>query len=165
MKHESSAAIDAPAAKVWAVYSDVARWSEWTPSVQHATPLDGPDLAVGARFAIKQPRLAQVVWAVTAVDPGRSWTWENRSLGITTVGWHEITAMAGGRARVRQGIEQRGLLAPFSAVLMARLTKRYLAMEATGLKARCEQADDNDVRSHGEEGPSQERSCGTAPLC
>ena len=144
MKYESSAEIDAPPATVWAVYCDVAHWSEWTASVEHAVALDGPELMVGARFAIKQPRLPKLVWEVTAVDPGRSWTWQNRSIGTTTVGWHDVTEMAHGRTRARQGIEQRGLLAPLFGALTSRLTERYLDMEAVGLKARSEQA--RDVR-------------------
>ena len=50
MKHESSAEIDAPAATVWAVYCDVARWSEWTASVEHAVP------PRGIRFPISRAR-------------------------------------------------------------------------------------------------------------
>jgi hypothetical protein len=140
MRHESSAEIDASTATVWAVYSDVARWSEWTASVQHAVPLDGPELTVGARFAIKQPRLAKMIWKVTDVDPGRSWTWRNRSFGTTTIGWHEVTELDDGHTLARQGIDQDGLLAPVLGALMSRLTERFLAMEATGLKARSERA-------------------------
>jgi uncharacterized membrane protein len=138
MNHESSAEIDAPAPTVWTVFSDVAHWSEWTASVDHAEPLDGPDLAVGARFAIKQPRLPKLVWEVTEVEPGRSWRWQSRSPGITTVGWHEVIALEHARTRVRQGIEQRGWMAPVVGVFTSRLTERYLALEAAGLKARSE---------------------------
>jgi hypothetical protein len=140
VNHESSAEIDAPAPTVWAVYRDVARWSEWTASVDHAVPLDGPELTVGARFAIKQPRLPRMVWEVTAVEPGRSWRWRSRSPGVTTIGWHEVDALEHGRTRVRQGVEQRGWMAPLFGLLTSRLTERYLAMEAAGLKARSEQA-------------------------
>jgi len=144
VKHESSAEIDAPAATVWTVYRDVAHWSDWTASVDHAVPLDGPEIRVGAQFAIKQPRLPKVVWEVTTVDPGRSWTWESRTLGTTTIAWHEVALLDEGRTRASQGIEQRGWLAPVFGALTARITKRYLAMEAVGLKARCEQAHADD---------------------
>jgi uncharacterized membrane protein len=84
VNHESSAEIDAPAATVWDVYRDVARWSEWSASVDHAEPLDGPELTVGARFAIKQPRLPKTVWR--AVGRGRAR--ESSSEG----GWHRRSA-------------------------------------------------------------------------
>jgi uncharacterized membrane protein len=153
VNHESSAEIDAPAATVWDVYRDVARWSEWSASVDHAEPLDGPELTVGARFAIKQPRLPKTVWRVTEVEPGRSWSWQSKAPGVTTVGWHEVTALASGRTRARQGVEQRGWLAPAFGALTARLTERYLALEAAGLKARSE-ARHADIRSNSGRRPS-----------
>ena len=144
MNHERSAEIDAPAPTVWAVYRDVARWPEWTASVDHAEPLDGPEITVGARFAIKQPRLPKTVWEVTAVEPGRSWQWQSRAPGVTTIGWHEVTTLENGRTRARQGVEQHGWLAPVFGALTYRLTERYLALEAAGLKARSE-----DMRAAG----------------
>ncbi len=61
--------IDAPAAVVWDVFSDVERWPEWTASVTRLVALDGPGLAVGKRFEIKQPRMPKLVWEVTDVTP------------------------------------------------------------------------------------------------
>ena len=55
MLNEDSVEIAAPPQLVWDVFSDVERWSEWTDSVTSLTGLDGPALAVGKRFAIKQP--------------------------------------------------------------------------------------------------------------
>src|SRR5207253_516780 len=68
---DSSIEIDAAPAEVWAVFTDVERWSEWTASVTSLRGLDGPELAVGRRFAIKQPRMPRLVWEVTSIDPGR----------------------------------------------------------------------------------------------
>ena len=139
MNRASSIEIDAPAATVWTVFSDVTRWPEWTASVKTVVPLDGPELAVGARFAITQPRFPKLVWEVTAIDPGRGWTWRNSSLGTTTVAWHDIAPLDNGGTLARQGIDQRGPLAPLVGFLTSRLTERYLGLEAQGLKARSEQ--------------------------
>jgi uncharacterized membrane protein len=150
VNRESSIEIDAPAVTVWDVFSDVTRWSEWTASVKSITALDGPQLALGARFAIEQPRLPKVVWEVTAVDPGHSWTWRSRSLGTTTCGWHEVTPLHDRRTLVRQGIDQRGPLAPVVGLLVARLTQRYLELEAKGLKAQSERVDPDDATHRGQ---------------
>ena len=67
---DNAVEIDAPATVVWDVYSDVERWPEWTASVTRLVALDGPGLAVGKRYEIKQPRMPKLVWEVTDVTPG-----------------------------------------------------------------------------------------------
>ena len=129
--------IDAPADVVWGVFSDVERWPEWTASVTGLRALDGPGLAVGKRFEIKQPRLPKLVWQVTELDEGRSWTWEQRSPGGRTIAVHEVHP-DGNRTRVTQRLEQRGPIGGLVARLMRGTTKRYLDLEGQGLKARSE---------------------------
>ena len=139
MNREQHIEIDAPADTVWAVFSDVVRWPEWTASVNRVVPIDGPELVVGAQFAIEQPRLPKIVWEVIELDRGRTWKWRSTSVGPTTIAWHEVSPLDDGRTLVRQGIDQRGFLAPLIGLLTARVTERYLEMEARGLKARSEQ--------------------------
>jgi uncharacterized membrane protein len=136
---ESSIEIEAPAAIVWDVFADAEQWPTWTASVTRIVALDGPGIEVGKRFAIKQPRLPKVVWKVTAVDPGVSWTWRNRSPGATTFATHEVVAQTGDRTMVTQRIDQRGPIGVVVARMIRRLTNRYLALEAQGLKSRSEQ--------------------------
>lgn len=130
--------IDAPATVVWDVFSDVERWAEWTASVTSLVALDGPDLAEGKRFAIKQPRMPKLVWEVTDVTPGRAWTWVQRSPGGLTLASHDVTAISDGRTRVRQLIDQRGPVGALVGLAMRRMTRRYLDLEAVGLKTRSE---------------------------
>ena len=130
--------IDAPASLVWDVFSDVERWPEWTASVTTLKALDGPGLAVGKRFEIKQPRLPKLVWEVTELDEGRSWTWEQRSPGGRTIAVHEVHP-DGGRTHVKQRLDQQGPVGGLIARLMRGTTRRYLDLEANGLKARSEQ--------------------------
>src|SRR3954467_182180 len=67
-------AVGAPANVVWEVFSDVERWPEWTASVTRLVALDGPGLAVGKRFEIKQPRMPKLVWGGTEGTTGAAWT-------------------------------------------------------------------------------------------
>ncbi|MCV7077170.1 SRPBCC family protein [Mycobacterium szulgai] len=136
---EDSIEIDAPPHLVWEVFSDVERWPEWTASVTALAAVDGPGLAVGKRFAIKQPRMSKLVWQVTEIDPGSSWTWVQRAPGAFASARHEVIAQPGGRTLVRQRIDQRGPLGALVGRLMITMTKRYLKLEAQGLKARSEQ--------------------------
>src|SRR4051812_25422716 len=135
---ESSVAIEAPPSLIWDVYADVERWSQWTASIRSVTALDGPEIAAGHRFEIRQPRFPKLVWVVTAVEPGVSWTWQHKSFGGTTVASHELTS-SGRRTTVGQRIEQRGPIGVTVGLMIRGLTKRYLTMEGEGLKARVEQ--------------------------
>src|SRR5258708_39154459 len=81
--------IDAPAAVVWDVFSDVEHWPEWTASVTRLVALDGPGISVGKRFEIKQPRMPKLVSEVTEVTRGGALTWAQRSTGGVAVAPHE----------------------------------------------------------------------------
>jgi hypothetical protein len=98
---------------------------------------DGAQLAVGGRFEIKQPRMPRLVWTVTEIQPGASWTWVQRSPGGLTIARHEVVPMAGGTS-VRQELAQHGIVGSVVGVLMRPMTRRYLAMESQGLKAHSE---------------------------
>jgi uncharacterized membrane protein len=136
---EDSVEIDAPAQLVWEVFSDVERWPEWTASVTSLVARDGTGLAVGKRFAIKQPGMSKLVWKVTEIDPGSSWTWVQRSPGVRVTARHWVSTQPGGRTLVRQQLEQRGLLGGLVGRLMTKKAKRFIELEGQGLKARSEQ--------------------------
>jgi uncharacterized membrane protein len=136
---EDSVEIDAPAQLVWEVFSDVQRWPEWTASVTSLVGKDGANLAVGKRFSIKQPGMSKLVWKVTELDHGSSWTWVQRSPGVLVTARHWVTGQPGGRTVVRQQLEQRGVLGALVGRMMIKKTKRFLELEAQGLKARSEE--------------------------
>ena len=139
MNIDNQVEIEADAAAVWAVFTDVGRWPEWTASVTKATGLDSPGIDVGNRFAIRQPRLPRLVWEVTEVTPGRSWAWRSHSFAAESIATHELAPAVPGRTLVRQRLELRGALGILTVVLRRRLMRRYLDMEAAGLKHRVEQ--------------------------
>lgn len=130
--------IEAPASVVWDVFSDVEHWPDWTASVTRLVALDGPGLAVGKRFEIKQPRMPKLVWEVTEVTPGASWIWVQRSPGGLTLASHDVSPESDRHTKVRQRIDQRGPVGAMVGLFMRPMTRRYLEMEAAGLKARSE---------------------------
>jgi uncharacterized membrane protein len=136
---DCSVEIDAPAAVVWDVFSDVEHWPDWTASVTRLVGLDGSGLAVGKRFEIKQPRMPKLVWEVTELIPGASWTWVQRSPGGLTAARHDVIPQTDRRTQVRQRLDQHGPVGSLVGLLMRGMTRRYLELEATGLKARSEQ--------------------------
>jgi hypothetical protein len=61
-------------------------------------------------------------------------------MGVRSVAYHRLTPAAGGGTTITIGIDQTGALAWLSGRLIAGKTRRYLPMEAAGLKAASEAA-------------------------
>lgn len=140
MRFEQSIDVDAPVETVWSFIADVETWHEWTPSISRIERLDDEPFGLGSKARVKQPRFPALVWEVTAFEPGRSFSWTQKSPGMTSVGDHAAEPRTGGGTRVTLAVEQRGPLAPVFGLLTGRLTRRYVDMEARGLKARAEAA-------------------------
>lgn len=138
MRFDDEVLINASIDDVWSVYADVEHWPDWTASVNSVEFTEGDTLKVGARARIKQPKLPTAVWQVSAIDPGRSWTWEATGPGVHTTAVHTLEAEGPQQTRVHQTIVQRGPLGAVIARVYGKLTRRYLAMEAAGLKQRSE---------------------------
>lgn len=125
--------IAAPPARVWEVMSDGERWAEWTPSVTSVEIYDKP-LRLGSRALIRQPKIPPGKFKVTALDPGRSFTWGTGIPGIVYAhAKHSIEPTATG-SRVTLALRFDGLLGGFMAKQQATLINEYLVMEAAGLK-------------------------------
>jgi uncharacterized membrane protein len=131
-------AIAAPAPRVWAVMCDVERWPEWTPSVTSVRRLDEGELRVGSRVRIRQPRLPTATWTVTELVAIESFTWVASGPGFMTTASHRVRPHASGSVATL-AVNQEGVVGALVGRLAARLTRRYLALEATGLRTRVEQ--------------------------
>ena len=132
--------IAAPQGQVWAVMADVERWPEWTASVTRVERLDRAPFGVGSRARIRQPRFPAVIWTVTALEPGRSFEWQATTPGLLSVGVHGVDAAGDHASRVTLSLTWSGPLAPVIRLLFGNLSRRYVEMEAQGLKRRCEAA-------------------------
>lgn len=138
MEVSTSIDVAVPPDRVWEVLVDVDRWPEWTDSVTSVRSLDPGPLAVGARVEISQPRIPTGTYTVTALDPGSAFTWEQRQPGSTVSAHHECIPLPDGGTRVELRVVMGGAVGGVVGRLYRKLTERYLAMEAAGLKARAE---------------------------
>jgi len=136
--YETSINIAATPEKVWSVIEDIERWPRWTASMTSVERLDRGPLARGSRAHVKQPKLPGVVWTVTDLEPRRSYTWTARNPGITSVADHQLSPGPDDTVTVRLSVRQTGPLAPLLGLLASGLTRRYVNMEAEGLKRYCE---------------------------
>ena len=126
----------APADRLWTVMSDVRRWPDWMPTVDAVTPVD-PDRPdeVGASYTVEQPGLTRAVWTFTAIDEGRSFTWESTRPGIRSVGTHVLRPAADGTTSIELAITWTGFLAPLVRLALGRKTRDYVTREADALDA------------------------------
>ncbi|CCH16833.1 SRPBCC family protein [Micromonospora lupini] len=138
MRFEAGTEIAADAELVWAVLVDVARWPEWTASVSRAERGESGPLAVGATARLTQPKLRPAMWRVTELTEGREFTWVSDTPGVRTRGEHRLLPLPDGRTRVELAIDQAGPLARLIGLLYGGLLRRYLRLEADGLRARAE---------------------------
>lgn len=137
MNHEVRIDIDAPAEIVWATLIDVGRWPEWTASVRSVELLDSA-LAPGARVRIRQPKFPPLVWTVTDFEPGTSFAWQTRSPGSDAVARHTVIDNGDRTSAAVLSVTQTGVIGTVVAFGVRPLTKRYVALEAAGLKQRSE---------------------------
>jgi len=136
---ETTRHVDAPPAEVWPVMYDVARWPEWTPTIETVERLDDGPLQVGSRTTVRQPKLPRATWEVTEVVDGRRFTWEAAGPGMRTIARHEVVADGAG-SRVTLSIEQTGPMGAVAAFVWRGLTQRYIDLEAESLDKRVTRA-------------------------
>lgn len=132
--------IDAPIARVWATTVDIERWPEWTTTVTRAKLHGRGPFNIGSRVTIHQPRLPPAVWKVTAFETGRHVALKSGFPGMVVIAHHAIVPRGEG-CRLTLSLRFEGWLGKRLGRLMADLNERYLAIEADGIKRRCELAD------------------------
>ena len=135
---QTSVDIDAETKRVWDTLMDLERWPEWTQSVDRIERLDHGEFGIGSRARIRQPRIPVAIWEVTEFESGRSFTWVSEAVGIRSVGSHLIEPRGEGTVSLTLTLAQTGWLARLVRSRAEKLAKEYLAMEAQGLKRRCE---------------------------
>ncbi|WFG47219.1 SRPBCC family protein [Pseudonocardia alni] len=123
--------------RLWAVLTDPPDWPRWTESMREVRLLDG-GLTPGSRVRIVQPRLPPMIWTVTELVPERELTWTASATGVFTTGTHSLRPGQGGTTCLRLGLEQRGALAPLVQPFLGRLSRRYVELEADGLRRAAE---------------------------
>jgi len=132
-----SVQVDAPPQRVWEVMSDIERWPDWTPTVTSVRRTNSGPMRIGAKARVHQPRLPAANWVVTALTEGRGFDWESRAPGMRVLARHTIEASGEG-ARVTLSVQFSGLIGNVIGRATASLNRRYIALEADGLKRRAE---------------------------
>lgn len=134
MRFETSIEIEAPQHRVWAVLADLEAWPRRIETVDVLELLTVAPIAVGSRVRLKQPKLPEGTWEVTAWDAPTWFEWRQKAGGVTSVAGHRVTALSQGRSGLALSLEMRGLLVPLIGRLSKKLIDRYMITEAQGIR-------------------------------
>ena len=140
MRFEKSIDIDAPQQRVWDVLSDIEAWPQRIETVESVEPLTPAPIAKGSRVRLRQPKLPEGTWDVTAWDAPSYFEWTQKTGGTTSVAGHRVEALGADRARLTLTLDLRGMLVPIVGRFYKDLTNRYLNIEAEGMKRAAESA-------------------------
>lgn len=129
VRFETSIKVLATPGEIWQVLSRVLDWQIWTPTIESIHALDGPTLAVGHRFEVRQPKLRPTVWIVKSVISNEEFTWTMSQLGVIAIATHKVTALQGGTSSVTLSVSFRGFLAPLVWLIAGSTTREYVRTE------------------------------------
>jgi len=131
--------IAASPARAWRAVTDVEDWPRWTTSMTEVKRLDEGALRVGSQARIKQPGLPTLVWEVTDLVEGASFSWVARTPGVVATASHEVVPTANG-SRLTLGVAWTGIFGAVTAALVGKRTLKSITVDANGHKACAESA-------------------------
>jgi carbon monoxide dehydrogenase subunit G len=137
VEHSQTIHIEAPPETVWAVYTDVERWPEWTEAMKKIERLDEGPLKLGSTAHVEAAGAPASVFTVTEFTDGRSFTWETKARGVKGVAFHRLGPDGDG-TKVTLGVQMSGIMATLLGPMIRSIARRNVRMEAEGLKRRCE---------------------------
>ena len=138
MRFEKSIEIDAPQQRVWDVLSDVEAWPRRIETVDTVELLTPPPITTGSRVRLKQPKLPEGTWDVTAWGAPSFFEWTQKTGGVISVAGHRVEAIDDDRSRLSLTLDMNGLLIPIMMLFYKDLTNRYMTLEAEGMKRAAE---------------------------
>ncbi|GAA4252387.1 hypothetical protein GCM10022255_048790 [Dactylosporangium darangshiense] len=131
--------IAAPAAVAGDIMKAVQDWPSWTASVSGVERAATGPLQPGETISVKQPKLAKSTWNVTRVDThGFEWT-SSSSPGVRNVAGHWALDNGDGTCTAELTLSFAGPLARLVTLLYSGLIRRYIRMEAEGLRKAAEE--------------------------
>ena len=145
MHFEKTIEIDAPQQRVWDVLSALEAWPQRIETVDSVELLTPAPITKGSRVRLKQPKLPEGDWDVTAWAAPSFFEWTQKGGGTTSVAGHRVEALGEGRSRLTLTLDMRGLLVPIMLLFYRKLTNEYMTLEAEGMKRAAENATTGSV--------------------
>lgn len=136
-KFITSLTINASQEATWKILSNVAHWHEWTPTVNKVEVLNTPELKLGNRYKVFQPKLQPVVWTITELNSA-NFTWESKSPGMHMVAEHVVKSVSANQSEVTLTFAFHGWLGNLIGKMYGKMTEEYVQTEAQSLKKKVE---------------------------
>ncbi len=134
---EYSVNVAASPEALWGVVADVERWPELTASMRSVKLLTPGPLGPGSEARIRQPRLPAQTWRVDQFEPGKRFSWTSSTMGTKVEAAHLVSGDGSG-SRLTLTLDFRGPFVAVSAPFFRGMSKRYMEMEALGVKRAAE---------------------------
>lgn len=138
MRYTRTDTIAARPSDVWAVLTDIEHWPDWTASMREITRLDSGPLRVGSTARVRQPAGRPMVFTITELATERSFTWTASAAGLRFTGYHELTSHEPSGVQAVLTFTLTGPMAWLGRLLAGGRIRRYVDMEADGLKRQSE---------------------------
>lgn len=137
---EQNLQIEAPAAVVWEVISDLARYGEWNPFVTECTSTLRPGDPIDMTVQLMSKPQKQREWVTDYVE-GQRFAYRMKPVpmgALSSARWHDIAPEDEARCRYQSHFELRGWMMPLvRGLLGTRLRNGFSGMNA-GVKQRAE---------------------------
>ena len=140
MRFEQSIDINATQQRLWEVVSNLDAWQRTVDTIEDLEILTPPPVDTGSRIRLKQFRLPEAIWTVTAWNPPGFFEWRQQANGVTSLAGHRVEAQGPDRARLVLTFDMRGLLVPIVGRVYSTMIRDYLRRETEGMKRAAEAA-------------------------
>jgi uncharacterized protein YndB with AHSA1/START domain len=139
--YDSTVDIAAPPAAVWAATVDVEAWPTWNPTTPTVRRQERGPIGPGSTVIVIQPKLRPATWTVREAVRDVSFVWDTTGPGYVVAARHEIRPRGDG-STLRLQVVMTGVLSPVVWLVTGGVVRRYLDLEAAGLKNHCETSPD-----------------------
>jgi ribosome-associated toxin RatA of RatAB toxin-antitoxin module len=129
--------ISAPFERLWELTVDVARWSDFMPTMQWLRPLEDGPLQIGSKVRVKQPAQLPLVWTVSELQPPSRFVWQSRLGPWRLTATHQISPTSSGCSNHLQ-FEFSGPFSEVIGLLLSPAMNWALATENRCFKKRAE---------------------------
>ncbi|MFN8381306.1 MAG: SRPBCC family protein [Anaerolineales bacterium] len=136
-KFSTSLTINTRQEVIWKVLSDIAHWHEWTPTVTKVEVLNTPELRLGNRYKVFQPKLQPAEWTVTELTTS-NFTWESKAPGMYMIAEHILTIKNANQTELTLTFTFNGWLGQLIGKMYGKTAESYIQTEAQSLKKQVE---------------------------